>query len=440
MTLGAHLMQQAVGQRHGMVLPPQRVSLSMADADIVHYGVPRKIDSPWESASGGVARRERDARLAAIGEAVERTTSGLVQLPMRPRCDIPPCERIDAEDFALFTPDQRARPGFPHGSIHDPECPYVEVFSLFDNSPTWVPQPFVSLQDPHRTGVPNSSGLAAGPDAHAALLRGSSSAIESNRVCVEALREGLRNAGVSADAVALVEGGREVTGEMMAARGLVDVLIPRGGAGLINAVVEGAKVPVIETGTGNCHLYVDASADIGKAVAVLLNAKTQRPSVCNAVETLLVHRDIAGAFLPVALDALRDAGVTVHGTPDVVAFADDVVPAGEDEFDAEYLSLDLAVRIVADIDEAVTHIRRHTTGHSETVITESRAAADRFVTEIDAAAVLVNASSRFVDGGQFGFGAEIGISTQKLHARGPMGLAELTSTKYIVNGDGQVRV
>ena len=289
---------------------------------------------------------------------------------------------------------------------------------------------------------PNVTADAAGlclKSGNAALLRGSSSAIESNRVCVEALREGLRNAGVSADAVALVEGGREVTGEMMAARGLVDVLIPRGGAGLINAVVEGAKAPVIETGTGNCHLYVDASADIDKAVAVLLNAKTQRPSVCNAVETLLVHRDIAGAFLPVALDALRNAGVTVHGTPDVVAFADDVVPAGEDEFDAEYLSLDLAVRIVADIDEAITHIRRHTTGHSETVITESRAAADRFVTEIDAAAVLVNASSRFVDGGQFGFGAEIGISTQKLHARGPMGLAELTSTKYIVNGDGQTR-
>ena len=289
---------------------------------------------------------------------------------------------------------------------------------------------------------PNVTADAAGlclKSGNAALLRGSSSAIESNRFCVKALREGLRNAGVSADAVALVEGGREVTGEMMAARGLVDVLIPRGGAGLINAVVEGAKVPVIETGTGNCHLYVDASADIDKAVAVLLNAKTQRPSVCNAVETLLVHRDIAGAFLPVALDALRDAGVTVHGTPDVVAFADDVVPAGENEFDAEYLSLDLAVRIVADIDEAITHIRRHTTGHSETVITESRAAADRFVTEIDAAAVLVNASSRFVDGGQFGFGAEIGISTQKLHARGPMGLAELTSTKYIVNGDGQTR-
>lgn len=178
MTLGAHLMHQAVGQRHGMVLPPQRAPLSMADADIVHYGVPRRIDSPWESASGGVARRERDARLAAIGETVERAASGLVQLPMSPRRDIPPDERIDAEDFALFTPDQRAQPGFPHGSIYDPDCPYVEVFSLVDNSPVWVPQPFVSLQDPHRTGVPNSSGLAAGPNPHAALLRGVQELIE----------------------------------------------------------------------------------------------------------------------------------------------------------------------------------------------------------------------------------------------------------------------
>ena len=171
-------MHQAVGQRHGMVLPPQRAPLSMADADIVHYGVPRRIDSPWKSASGGVARRERDARLAAIGETVERAASGLVQLPMSPRRDIPPDERIDAEDFALFTPDQRAQPGFPHGSIYDPDCPYVEVFSLVDNSPVWVPQPFVSLQDPHRTGVPNSSGLAAGPDPHAALLRGVQELIE----------------------------------------------------------------------------------------------------------------------------------------------------------------------------------------------------------------------------------------------------------------------
>lgn len=289
---------------------------------------------------------------------------------------------------------------------------------------------------------PNVTADAAGlclKSGNAALLRGSSSAIESNRVCVEALRAGLESAEVSPDAVALVEGGREVTGEMMAARGLVDVLIPRGGAGLINAVVEGARVPVIETGTGNCHLYVDASADLDKALTILLNAKTQRPSVCNAVETLLVHQDVAAGFLPQTLAALRDAGVVVHGDERVQAFGDGVIPAREDEFDAEYLSLDLAVRIVEDIDQAIQHIRAHSTGHSETIVAQSRAATDRFVAEIDAAAVLVNASSRFIDGGQFGFGAEIGISTQKLHARGPMGLPELTSTKYVLEGDGQVR-
>lgn len=289
---------------------------------------------------------------------------------------------------------------------------------------------------------PNVTADAAGlclKSGNAALLRGSSTAIESNRVTIRALRSGLERVGIDPNALALVEGGREVTAELMAARGLVDVLIPRGGAGLINAVVEGAKVPVIETGTGNCHLFVDASADHDKALAILVNAKAQRPSVCNAVETLLVHRDTAAEFLPKAIDALTEAGVTLHGTPEVQQYSSTVVPAGEDEFDAEYLSLDLAVAIVADLDEAIDHIRRHTTGHSETIVTESRASADRFVAEVDAAAVLVNASSRFVDGGQFGFGAEIGISTQKLHARGPMGLQELTSSKYIVQGDGQIR-
>ena len=274
---------------------------------------------------------------------------------------------------------------------------------------------------------------------NAALLRGSSSALESNRAVVTALREGLVASGLPADAVQLVEGGREVTDEMTAARGLVDVLIPRGGAGLINAVVEGSKVPVIETGTGNCHLFVDASADHDQALALLLNAKTQRPSVCNALETLLVHADAAPTFLPRALEALADAGVTVHGTPAVVAYSDAVVPATEDEFDAEYLSLDLACAIVPDLDAALDHIRAHSTGHSETIVTADLAAAERFAAEVDAAAVLVNASSRFVDGGEFGFGAEIGISTQKLHARGPMALPEMTSTKYLVTGSGQTR-
>lgn len=289
---------------------------------------------------------------------------------------------------------------------------------------------------------PNVTADAAGiaiKSGNAALLRGSSSALHSNRAVISALGHGLASTGLPRTAVQLVEGGHEVTAEMMAARGLVDVLIPRGGAGLINAVVEGAKVPVIETGTGNCHLYVDASADHAMALGILINAKTQRPSVCNAVETLLVHADAAPAFLPKALAALADAGVTVHGTPSVCTFSDAVVPARGDEFDGEYLSLDLACAIVDDLPAAIDHIRAHSTGHSETIVTSDLAAAERFVAEVDAAAVLVNASSRFVDGGEFGFGAEIGISTQKLHARGPMALPEMTSTKYVVTGHGQVR-
>ncbi|SDU83186.1 glutamate-5-semialdehyde dehydrogenase [Microlunatus sagamiharensis] len=289
---------------------------------------------------------------------------------------------------------------------------------------------------------PNVTADAAGlclKSGNAVLLRGSSSAADSNAAVVEALRDGLADAGLPADAVQLVPGPREVTDELMAARGLVDVLIPRGGAGLIDHVVRHSVVPVIETGVGNCHLYVDASADPATALAILLNAKTQRPSVCNAVETLLVHADAAPRFLPDALAALADAGVTVHGDEATSSYGPGVVPAVQEDWDTEYLSLDLAARVVNSLDEAIGHVRDHSTGHSETIVTDSASAAQRFTAEVDAAAVLVNASSRFVDGGEFGFGAEIGISTQKLHARGPMGLPEMTSTKYVVTGSGQVR-
>ncbi len=289
---------------------------------------------------------------------------------------------------------------------------------------------------------PNVTADAAGiclKSGNAALLRGSSSALNTNRATVAALRAGLESVSLDPNAVNLVEGGREVTGDMMAARGLVDVLIPRGGAGLIQAVVDGAKVPVIETGTGNCHLFVDASADIGMAVDIMLNAKAQRCSVCNALETVLVHRDVAADFWARALPALAEAGVQVHGDPATQARGQGVLPASKEEFDAEYLSMDLAAKEVESLDEALEHIRAHSTGHSETIVTSDRASATRFSTQVDAAAVLINASSRFVDGGEFGFGAEIGISTQKLHARGPMGLLEMTSSKYIVEGDGQIR-
>ncbi|WP_445400974.1 glutamate-5-semialdehyde dehydrogenase [Streptomyces sp. LE64] len=279
---------------------------------------------------------------------------------------------------------------------------------------------------------------------NAVLLRGSSSAYESNSALVRVLRDAVGGAGLPADAIQLVPGeSRDSVRELMRARGLVDVLIPRGGASLIRTVVEESTVPVIETGTGNCHVYVDARADLDMAVDILVNSKAQRPSVCNAAETLLVHRDIADAFLPRALDALAEAGVTVHADPRVAAYAAGskatVVAATAEDWDTEYLSYDIAAAVVDSLDKAVEHIRLWSSGHTEAIVTGSQQAARRFTQLVDSTTVAVNASTRFTDGGQFGFGAEIGISTQKLHARGPMGLPELTSTKYIVTGDGHTR-
>ncbi|WP_017239295.1 glutamate-5-semialdehyde dehydrogenase [Streptomyces sp. SS] len=273
---------------------------------------------------------------------------------------------------------------------------------------------------------------------NAVLLRGSSSAYASNTALVTV------GAGLPADAIQLVPGeSRESVRELMRARGLVDVLIPRGGASLIRTVVEESTVPVIETGTGNCHVYVDAQTDLDMAVDILLNSKASRVSVCNAAETLLVHQDVAEAFLPKALAALADAGVTVHADERVLALSEGskatVVPATAEDWETEYLSYDIAAAVVDSLDKAVEHIRMWSSGHTEAIVTTSQAAARRFTQLVDSTTVAVNASTRFTDGGQFGFGAEIGISTQKLHARGPMGLPELTSTKYIVTGDGHVR-
>jgi glutamate-5-semialdehyde dehydrogenase len=301
-----------------------------------------------------------------------------------------------------------------------------------------VPFGVVGIIYEARPNVTADAGGICLKSGNAALLRGSSSAAESNAAIVEALQAGLIDVGLPADAIQLVSGPREITNELMAARGLIDVLIPRGGAGLIDNVVRNSQVAVIETGVGNCHVFVDAAADQQMALDIVINAKTQRPSVCNAAETLLVHADIADSFVPKALEALAAHGVTVHGDRSVAAYGD-VIPAEDRDFAEEYLSLDIAMAIVDSLDAALQHIRRYSTGHSETIITDSQTSATRFATEIDAAAVLVNASSRFVDGGEFGFGAEIGISTQKLHARGPMGLPEMTSTKYVVTGSGQIR-
>jgi glutamate-5-semialdehyde dehydrogenase len=267
---------------------------------------------------------------------------------------------------------------------------------------------------------------------NAALLRGSSSASKSNEALVAVLRGALVGLDLPADAVQLLSSAdRATVTHLIQARGLVDVAIPRGGAGLIEAVVRDAQIPTIETGVGNCHVYVHEAADLDVAERILLNSKTRRPSVCNAAETLLVDSAIAGQAMPRLLNALQDAGVAVHG--------DAFEKAAEDDLRREYLAMDIAVAVVDGVDAAIAHINEYGTGHTEAIITTNLAAAQRFTEQIDAAAVMVNASTAFTDGEQFGFGAEIGISTQKLHARGPMGLPELTSTKWIVWGDGQTR-
>ncbi|WP_299956673.1 glutamate-5-semialdehyde dehydrogenase [uncultured Modestobacter sp.] len=287
---------------------------------------------------------------------------------------------------------------------------------------------------------PNVTVDAAGlclKSGNAALLRGSASAHRTNTALVAVLTEAAEKAGLPAGSIALLPADRASVGELLNARGLVDVVIPRGGASLISRVVRESTVPVIETGVGNCHVYVDASADPAMAEAIVLNAKTSRVSVCNSAETLLVHRDVA--FLPRLLAALAEAGVTLHGDEAARAALEGVVPATDEDWATEYLSLDLAVRVVDDLPAALDHISRWGSGHSEAIVADSARAIAEFTAGVDAAAVLVNASTRFTDGGEFGFGAEIGISTQKLHARGPLGLPELTSTTYVVTGSGHTR-
>ena len=274
---------------------------------------------------------------------------------------------------------------------------------------------------------------------NAAVLRGGSAAENTNRVLVGLIQSALMSAGLPKAAVQTIDQfGREGASELMQARGLVDVLIPRGSANLIQAVVRDSKVPVIETGDGVVHIFVDQSADLDMVVPIVLNSKTQRPSVCNALETLLVHRAVASEVIPVIGKALKEAGVTIHGCSETQKLID-CVAATEEDWSTEYYSLDLSVKVVDDIDAALSHIAKYSTHHTESILTNDMANAERFLNEVDSAVVMVNASTRFTDGGEFGFGAEVGISTQKLHARGPMGLRELTSSKWLVRGSGQVR-
>ena len=291
-----------------------------------------------------------------------------------------------------------------------------------------VPLGVVGIIYEARPNVTVDAATLALKAGNAVILRGGSAAQSSNHVLIDVCRDALTSVGLPADAIQTVDRwGRAGARAMMRARGQIDALIPRGGAGLINAVVEQSRVPVIETGTGNCHLYVDASADLNAAEAIVMNAKTQRVGVCNAVETLLVHADVAPRFLAAAITRLTAAGVTIHAD------------AATRAIETEYLSMDLAVRVVSGVEDATAHIRRYSTGHTEGIVASDVAVIRAFREGVDAAAIAINASTRFTDGGQLGLGAEVGISTQKLHARGPMGLAELTTTTWIYEGEGTIR-
>ncbi len=298
-----------------------------------------------------------------------------------------------------------------------------------------VPLGVVAIVYENRPNVTSDAFGLCLKSGNAAFLRGSSAAISSNRAIASVLREALAKAGLPADALVLVDDtSREVAVQFMRLREYIDVLIPRGGPSLIAAILEHATVPYVIDGDGNCHVYVDAAADLAMAKAIVVNAKTQRPSVCNAAESLVVHEAVAEAFLPGLAQALE--GVELVGDEAARALEPAIGAATDDDYAREFLDLKLSVAVVADLDAAIAHVNRYSSGHSEAIVTTDLAASTRFTTEVDAAAVLVNASTRFVDGERFGFGAEIGISTQKLHARGPMGLRELTTTKYVVHGDG----
>lgn len=400
---------------------------------------------------GPLPRSAKDDALLAIADALEVRTAEIVEANAKDTARAREAGTSESiVDRLTLTPERvRAIAADVRdvAALPDPVGEIVRGSTLpngIDLRQVRVPLGVVGIIYEARPNVTVDAAALCLKSGNAVLLRGSSSAYASNTALVRVLRDAVHGAGLPADAVQLVPGeNRDSVRELMRARGLVDVLIPRGGASLIKTVVEESTVPVIETGTGNCHVYVDALADLDMAVDILINSKAQRPSVCNSAETLLVHKDIADAFLPRALDALAEAGVTVHADERVLTYAEGskatVVPATTEDWETEYLSYDIAAGVVDTLEQAVEHIRLWTSGHTEAIVTTSQQAARRFTQLVDSTTVAVNASTRFTDGGQFGFGAEIGISTQKLHARGPMGLPELTSTKYIVTGDGHVR-
>jgi glutamate-5-semialdehyde dehydrogenase len=398
--------------------------LAVAGADEKNRGL---------AAVAAALRESRDAILKANGEDLEAASAAGMRKSMLDRLSLTQ-ERIEsiasAVEEVIALPDPVGT--VDQGSVRPNGLSITRVR---------VPLGIVGIIYEARPNVTADAAALCLKSGNACILRGGKEAIRTNIALAQAMRGALEKAGLPADAVQLVEDtSRESSTQMMKANGLIDVLIPRGGAGLIQAVVENSTVPVIQTGVGNCHVYVDSPCDLEMAVKIIENAKCSRPSVCNAAETLLVHRDVAEEFLPRAKAAMDPWKVQFRGCPETRRIlGEEVVPATQEDYATEFNDYILAVRVVDSFQEALDHIRRFSTGHSEAIVTSDYSHSREFTRRVDAAAVYVNASTRFTDGGQFGLGAEIGISTQKLHARGPMGLAELTTTKYVVLGNGQVR-
>jgi glutamate-5-semialdehyde dehydrogenase len=404
---------------------------------------------PARSAARALATATSDGKRSALLAMADDLEGGVDEILRANRADT---EAAGAEDLGPAVLDrltltkervaQTAAGVRQIAGLPDPIGEVIEERTL-DNGlrirKVRVPMGIVGVIYEGRPNVTVDAAALAVRAGNAVLLRGSRVAERSNAALIEILQSAGERAGLPSGAIQPVPPTRESAAEMMRARGFLDLLIPRGGNELIATVVRESQVPVIETGVGNCHVYVDRRADLEMALRILVNSKVQRPGVCNAAESFLVHRDVAGEFLPKAVGALQEHGVRVYGDEEVLAAGHGVEPATDEEYGAEFLDLRIAGRVVGSIDEALEHIARFGTRHTEAIVTEDDQAARRFVETVDAAAVMVNTSTRFTDGFEFGMGAEIGISTQKLHARGPMALPELTSYKWVVEGDGQVR-
>lgn len=399
------------------------------------------------TASRGLARADRNAALEAIAQTLVDHTAEIVAANQE---DVE-AERAKGTSQALLdrlslSPERIT--GVAEGvrqviALPDPLQQVLAEWTMTNGvrvRKVSVPFGVIGMIYESRPNVTVDAAVLALKAGSSAVLRGSANALRSNRVLVRAMQEALAACGLDKNAVQLIDSAdRNLVTELLSARGKVDLVIPRGGASLINHVVDTAKVPVIETGTGNCHIFVDEGADLEQATKIVLNAKTQRPGVCNAAETLLVHKGVAQDFLPRTLQQLKDAGVRLHGDARTQELFAGVETASEADWETEYLDLELAVKVVDSVDEAIDHINRYGTMHSEAILTGDAEHARHFQEDVDAAAVYTNASTRFTDGFEMGFGAEIGISTQKLHARGPMGLMEMTTYKYLLDGEGQVR-